>query len=124
MRAMLHPFYMDLYSPADTNFSVAPSSWHSIRNFLADSLRFVRTPPHTAIPVGAKLLSARDVQLCCSAWLIFLRLLSPISAYGFAFNASAAPAAIIVSLYPRTTCLCTLAPVRPATCQHAPFPTC
>ena len=93
MRAMLHPFYKDLCSPADTNFSVAPSSWHSIRNFLDDSLRFVRAPPHTAIPVGAKLLSARHVQLCCSAWLIFRRLLSPISAYGFALNASAAPAA-------------------------------
>ena len=90
---MLHPFYKDLCSPADTNFSVAPSWWHSIRNFLADSLRFVRAPPHTAIPVGAKLLSARHVQLCCSAWLIFRRLLSPISAYGFALNASAAPAA-------------------------------
>ena len=67
MRAMLHPFCKDLWSPAATNFSVAPSSWHSIRNFLDDSLRFVQAPPHTAIPVGAKLLSARHVPLLCRA---------------------------------------------------------
>ena len=67
MRAMLHPFYRDLWSPAATNFSVAPSSWHSIRNFLDASLRFVRSPPHTAIPVGAKLLSARHIPLLCLA---------------------------------------------------------
>ena len=64
---MLHPFYKDLWSPAATNFSIAPSSWHSIRNFLDDSLRFVQAPPHTAIPVGAKLLSARHVPLLCLA---------------------------------------------------------
>ena len=67
MRAMPHPFYKDLWSPAATNFSVAPSSWHSIRNFLDDSLPFVQAPPHTAIPVGAKLLSARHVPLRCRA---------------------------------------------------------
>ena len=67
MKAMLHPFYRDLWSPAATNFSIAPSSWHSIRNFLDESLRFIQAPPHTAIPVGAKLLSARHVPLVCLA---------------------------------------------------------
>ena len=61
------PFYKDLWSPAATNFSIAPSSWDSIRNFLDDSLRFIQAPPHTAIPVGAKLLSARHVPLLCLA---------------------------------------------------------
>ena len=60
MKAMLHPFY-------STNFSIAPSSWHSIRNFLDESLRFIQAPPHTAIPVGAKLLSARHAPLSCLA---------------------------------------------------------
>ena len=69
MRAMLHPFYKDLWSPAATNFSVAPSSWHSIRNFLDASLRFVRSPPHTAIPVGPSFFL--PVTYRCSAWLIF-----------------------------------------------------
>ncbi|CAE7221556.1 unnamed protein product [Symbiodinium sp. CCMP2592] len=61
MRAMMHPFYKDLWSPAATNFSIAPESWHSICNFLDSSLRFKASPPHTAIPAGAKLLSARHV---------------------------------------------------------------
>ncbi|CAE7286442.1 unnamed protein product [Symbiodinium sp. CCMP2592] len=61
MRAMMHPFYKDLWSPAATNFSIAPESWHSICNFLDSSLRFTASPPHTAIPAGAKLLSARHV---------------------------------------------------------------
>ena len=34
MRSMLHPFYKDLWAPAATNFSVAPSSWHSMRERL------------------------------------------------------------------------------------------
>ncbi|CAE7277494.1 unnamed protein product [Symbiodinium sp. CCMP2592] len=61
MRAMMHPFYKDLWSPAATNFSIAPESWHSICSFLDSSLRFKASPPHTAIPAGAKLLSARHV---------------------------------------------------------------
>ncbi|CAE7795651.1 Gapdh [Symbiodinium sp. CCMP2592] len=67
MRAMLHPFYKDLWSPAATNFSIAPESWHSICNFLDSSLRFKASPPHTAIPAGAKLLSARHVPFATLA---------------------------------------------------------
>ncbi|CAE7338940.1 unnamed protein product, partial [Symbiodinium sp. CCMP2592] len=67
MRAMLHPFYKDLWSPAATNFSIAPESWHGIRNFRDASLRFKVSPPHTATPAGAKLLSARHVPFATLA---------------------------------------------------------
>ena len=40
MKSLLYTFYHDLFSPAATNYSVAPDVWPQLRHHLTDSLQF------------------------------------------------------------------------------------
>ena len=123
MKAMLHPFYRDLWSPAATNFSIAPSSWHSIRNFLDESLRFIQAPPHTAIPVGAKLLSARHVPLVCLADLSKVSVTHKRLWLRIECLSSSRPQTFLC-VHPLPSCLRAMAAICSAIGQHAPLTTC
>ena len=53
----------DLHRPLGTNVSVNPTYWAGMSNHLDEELHFTSSPPGTCITSGAKLLSARHVNL-------------------------------------------------------------
>eukprot|EP00438_Fugacium_kawagutii_P000882 Skav218514 [mRNA] locus=scaffold1564:342744:345770:+ [translate_table: standard] len=59
LRVHLHWLYDDLARPPDTQFSCDPGAWPDLQRCLSQELVFVRSPPHTSIPVGSKLISVR-----------------------------------------------------------------
>ena len=63
LRPWLCNLWRDLQRPAATNFSISSSEWQTLKDHLDENLRFCSTPPGTAIPCGATLISARHVPL-------------------------------------------------------------
>ena len=59
MRIWLHYFYIDMHSVPATQFSVDPGYWHDFLRCLSEDLTFESQPPHTAIPIGSKLVEVR-----------------------------------------------------------------
>ncbi|CAE7644829.1 unnamed protein product, partial [Symbiodinium sp. CCMP2456] len=59
LRPWLSSLYDDMHRPLGTNVSVSPTLWAG----LDEELRFTSSPPSTAVSKGAKLLSARHVEL-------------------------------------------------------------
>ena len=76
LRPWLSSLYADLHRPPATNFSMDPTNWHSLHEYLDEHMRFVRSPPGTGIPVRAKLLSARHRDIRCKADLLKVPLTS------------------------------------------------
>ena len=74
MKSLLYTFYHDLFSPAATNYSVAPDVWPQLRHHLTDSLQFKSVPPGTAIPLHSTLLSVRHQDLSSLADLDRVRI--------------------------------------------------
>ena len=70
LRPWLSSLYDDMHRPLGTNVSINPTSWRGIGSHLDEELRFTTSPPGTAISTGAKLLSARHVDLNTKADLV------------------------------------------------------
>ena len=70
LRPWLSSLYDDMHRPLGTNVSINPTSWMGIGSHLDEELRFTTSPPGTAISTGAKLLSARHVDLNTKADLV------------------------------------------------------
>ena len=70
LRPWLSSLYDDMHRPLGTNVSINPTSWMGIGSHLDEELRFTTSPPGTAISAGAKLLSARHVDLHTKADLV------------------------------------------------------
>ena len=65
LRPWLSSLYADLHKPLGASYSIDPGMWQSLSSSLTDDMHFHRAPAGTAIPVGARLLSARHVDLRC-----------------------------------------------------------
>ena len=76
LRPWLSFLYADLHRPPSTNFSMDPTDWRTLREYLDDHMRFVRSPPGTGVPVKAKLVSARHRDIRCKADLLQVPLTS------------------------------------------------
>ena len=63
LRPWLSSLYDDMHRPLGTNVSISPTLWAGIGSHLDEELCFTSSPPSTAISKGAKLLSARHVEL-------------------------------------------------------------
>ncbi|CAE6911316.1 unnamed protein product [Symbiodinium sp. CCMP2592] len=63
LRPWMAFLYSDLHRPVATNHHVDSGEWHLLHEYLDDNLRFTSQPPGTAIPRGARLLSARHIEL-------------------------------------------------------------
>ena len=68
--------YADLHRPPPTNFSMDPTDWRTLREYLDEYMRFVQSPPGAGIPVKAKLVSARHRDIRCKADLLQVPLTS------------------------------------------------
>ena len=67
LRPWLSSLYSDLHKPLGASYSIDPGMWHTLSSCLTDDLHFHQTPPGSSIPAGARLLSARHVDLSCPA---------------------------------------------------------
>ena len=76
LRPWLSFLYADLYRPPATSFSMDPTDWHMMHEYLDEHMRFVRSPPGTGIPVKARLVSARHRSIRCKADLLQVPLTS------------------------------------------------
>ena len=65
LRSWLSSLYSDLRKPLGASYSIDLGVWHTLSSCLTDDLHFHQTPPGSSIPVGARLLSARHVDLSC-----------------------------------------------------------
>ena len=67
LRPWLSSLYDDMHRPLGTNVSISPTLWADIGNHLDEALCFTSAPPSTSVSKGAKLLSARHVDLLTKA---------------------------------------------------------
>lgn len=64
LRPHLAPIYKDLYCPPATLFSIPASSWSAFIDILGTSATVVKSHPHFALPLGAKLWKPNK---CCGS---------------------------------------------------------
>ncbi|CAE6924592.1 unnamed protein product [Symbiodinium sp. CCMP2592] len=63
LRPWMAFLYADLHRPVATNHHIDSGEWHLLHEYLDANMRFTSQPPGTAIPRGARLLSARHIEL-------------------------------------------------------------
>ena len=63
LRPWLCSVYDDLHRPLGTNISINPTFWAGIASHLQEDMCFSSSPPGTNITKGAKLLSARHINI-------------------------------------------------------------
>ena len=59
MKALLHTFYHDMYTPYITHYSIPPEEWRFLPNHLTEDLIFQTQPRGTFIPLGSRLMAVR-----------------------------------------------------------------
>ena len=67
LRPWLSFLYADLHRPPASNFSLDPTEWRTLHEYLDENMRFVQSPPGSGIPVKSRLISARHRELRCKA---------------------------------------------------------